>query len=100
MRRIAIIAACMAVAACGGRLPPPEPIIRTVEVMVPVDDPACAREAVERLGEAPAYPDTTEAIRSAGDLFERIKLILAAREIRIAREAALADALKACAATR
>lgn len=97
MKRITIIAACMAVAACGGRVPPPEPIIRTVEIKVPVDDPKCAREAVERLGEAPAYPDTGEAIRSAADLFERVKLLLAARELRIAREVALANALKACA---
>lgn len=98
MKRIAIIAACLALAACGTtRIERPEPIIRTVEVKVPVDDPACAREAVERLGAAPVYPDTGEAIRSAADLFERVKLLLAARELRIAREAALADALKACA---
>lgn len=92
-----LIIAAILLTGCGGRLPPPEPIIRTVEIKVPVDDPACAREAVARLGGAPAYPDTGEAIRSAADLFERVKLLLAARELRIAREAALADALKACA---
>jgi predicted small secreted protein len=98
MKRIAILAACLALAACGTtRIERPEPIIRTVEVKVPVDDPACAREAVARLGEAPAYPDTPEAIRAAPNLFERVKLLLAGRELRIAREAALADALTACA---
>lgn len=75
----------------------PEPIIKIQEVKVPVDDPACAREAVARLGDAPAYPDTPEALRAAPNLFERVKLLLAGRELRIAREAAVADALKACA---
>lgn len=100
MKRIAILAACLALAACGTtRIERPEPIIRTVEVKVPVDDPACAREAVARLGEAPAYPDTPEALRAAPNLFERVKLLLAGRELRIAREAALKDALEACASS-
>lgn len=93
MRWMVAIAA-LALAGCAHT---PEPEIRTVEVKVPVDDPACAREAVARLGEAPAYPDTPEAIRAAPNLFERVKLLLAGRELRIAREAALKDALEACA---
>lgn len=95
MRWMVAIAA-LALAGCAHT---PEPEIRTVEVKVPVDDPACAREAVARLGEAPAYPDTPEAIRAAPNLFERVKLLLAGRELRIAREAALADALTACASS-
>lgn len=95
MRRMVAIAA-LALAGCAHS---PEPEIRTVEVKVPVDDPACAREAVARLGAAPAYPDTPEAIRAAPNLFERVKLILAGRELRIAREAALKDALEACASS-
>lgn len=96
--RIFAIALCMVLAACSttGRAPP-EPIIRTVEIKVPVDDPACARAAVESLGAAPAYPDTPEAIQAAPNLFERVKLLLAGRAMRKAREEALADALKACA---
>lgn len=92
MRFMAILAA-LALTGCARTV---EPEIRTIEVKVPVDDPACAREAVDRLGAAPAYPDTPEAILTASNIFERVKLILAARELRIAREAALADALKAC----
>ena len=92
MRWMVAIAA-LALAGCAHT---PEPEIRTVEVKVPVDDPACAREAVARLGEAPAYPDTPEAIRAAPNLFERVKLLLAGRELRIAREAALKGALEAC----
>lgn len=92
------LAVCLAFAlsACAGGARP-EPIIRTVEVRVPVDDPACARAAVERLGEAPAYPDTSAALTAAADLFERVKLLLAGRELRSAREVALGDAIKACA---
>lgn len=93
MRWMVAIAA-LALAGCAHT---PEAEIRTVEVKVPVDDPACAREAVARLGAAPAYPDTPEAIRAALNLFERVKLLLAGRELRIAREAALKDALEACA---
>lgn len=95
MRWMVAIAA-LALAGCAHT---PEPEIRTVEVKVPVDDPACAREAVARLGEAPAYPDTPEALRAAPNLFERVKLILAGRELRIAREAALKDALEVCASS-
>lgn len=74
-----------------------EPEIRTVEVRVPIDDPACARAALERLGGAAAYPDTPTAIAGAGDIFERVKLLLAGRALRDAREAALSAALEACA---
>ena len=92
--RLIITMAALALAGCAHIV---EPEIRTVEVKVPVDDPACARDAVARLGDAPAYPDTPDAILTASNIFERVKLLLAARELRIAREAALADALKACA---
>lgn len=96
MKLIATITAALALAACT-HTAPPEPIIRTVEVQVPVDDPACAREAVARLMPAPAYPDTDEALRAAPNLFERVKLMLAGRELRGAREIAITDALEACA---
>lgn len=98
MRRIAILMGAMALAACTADGVPPEPIIRTVEVIVPVDDPACPREALARLGEEAAYPDTAEALREAADLFERVQLLLAGRSLRVPREAALTGALKACAA--
>jgi len=93
MRWIAILA--LMLAGCAARTPEPE--IRTVEIKVPVDDPACARAAIKRLGPAPDYPDTPEAIRAAGGLFERVQLLLAARVMRIAREAAITRALEACA---
>jgi len=92
------IAAAFALAGCATtQAPPPEPIVRMVEVKVPVDDPACPRAAVAELGTAPAYPDTDGALRMAADLFERVKLLLAGRELREAREAALIGALAECA---
>lgn len=97
MTRLALLA-CLALAACAhGPTVPPEPVIRTVEVRVPVDDPACAREAVAELGGSPAYPDTDVALAAAPNLYERVKLLLAGKVLRIAREAQLTGALTACA---
>lgn len=103
MRRICIpasfasLAFALALAGCStAHLPPPEPIIRTVEVQVPVDNPECPRKALAELGN-PAYPDTDDALRMAADLFERVKLLLAGRELREAREAVVIGALAECA---
>jgi hypothetical protein len=73
---------------------PPEPIIRTVEVKVPVVQPC---PALQQLGPAPVYPDSDAAIAAAGDIFEQVKLILAGRALRIAREIATLNAMEACA---
>lgn len=92
-----ILVAMLSLAACSTtQAPPPEPIIRVVEVKVPVDDPACARKLMSELG-AVAYPDTDEAIQAAANLFERVKLLLAGRELREAREAVTMGALAECA---
>lgn len=74
----------------------PEPVVRTVEVRVPYDDPRCVREALARLGAAPSYPDTDAALRSAETVFRGVQLLQAGRLLRIAREAALTAALEAC----
>ena len=42
------------------------------------------------------FSDTPDALRAAPNIFERVKLLLAAREMRMAREAALIVALEAC----
>jgi len=93
--RLVMAMAALLLAGCAGQTP--EPVIRTVEILTPVDDPACARSALAAIGPAPVYPDNPEAIRAASNIFERVQLILAARELRRAREAALEAALKACA---
>lgn len=97
MMRAVVILAALSLTACGGQQSRPEPVIKVVEVKVPVDDPACAREAVAELGEAPVYPDDATGLKAAADLFERVKLLLAARELRTVREAQLHGALIACA---
>jgi len=90
---IIIMILILLLGACGGRLPDPEPIIKTVEVKVPVTVPC---PALESLGQPPAYPDTRQAIEAAPNLLERVKLVMAGRELRAARERALNAALEAC----
>lgn len=76
----------------------PEPVIQIHEVQVPVDDPACAREAEASLVDNPPdYPDTDQALREAPNLFERVKLLLAGRALRMEHEATLSAAIRACA---
>lgn len=71
----------------------PEPIIRTVEVKVPVVQPCPALEA---LGPSPAYPDSDAALAAAPNLYERVKLLLAGRVLRITREGNVAAIVQAC----
>lgn len=94
MKRIlAAAAACLLLAGCGATaaLPPPEPRIVTVEIPVPT--PVQCRP---NIGPEPVYPDTDAAIAAAPDLFERVKLIVAGRLMRIAREVELNAALREC----
>jgi len=65
-------------------------VIRTVSIPVPVP---CR----PKIGPPPDYPDTDAKIEAAPDLFEKTKLIVAGRLIRVAREAELEAVLKACA---
>lgn len=83
--------ACSPVWACA-RPPAPDPIVRTVEVAVPIATPC--RVSV---GPAPAYADSADALRQAADIFEAMKLRAAGRAQRQAREAVLQAALDGCA---
>lgn len=92
MKRLVLIAAVSLLAAC--QTTPtarPEPIIRTVEVQVPVQVSCPAAEPP-----AVAYPDTRSAIRSAPNIAERARLYAAGRPLREATEAELRAALRAC----
>lgn len=92
-----LLAPLLAIAGCSTPQQP-EPVIRTVEVRIPFDDPACARAARDRLAaERPNYPDSDEALRRAANAFEGAQLLLAGRLLRIAREASLVAAIEACA---
>lgn len=94
--RPALLAPLLTIAGCSTPQPP-EPVVRTVEVRVPYDDPACAREALTRLRTPPDYPDSDEARARAADVFAGTKLLVAGRLLRIAREAALLGAIETCA---
>lgn len=91
--RLILFTLAFALAACGGERPPIEPIVRTVRVEVPVAVPCAAK-----VGARPDYPDGDDAVRAAPDLLERVKLLLAGREMRRAREAELEAALGGCGA--
>lgn len=92
MRASMLIVLTSMLAACGGG-ERPEPRIEVREVRVPVPVPC---QAAQRLGPAPTYPDTNEAVRSAPTIFEQVQLLLAGRALRIARGESLEEAVQAC----
>lgn len=89
MTRLAILAAALVLTGCATTAPEPRIETRIVEVPVAV---SCRVE----IGPDPVYPDSDEALRAAPNTFERVKLLVAGRLLRIAREAELKAALKAC----
>jgi hypothetical protein len=69
-----------------------EPVIRTIEVKVPV-----AVDCVPvALSDTPSYPDTDAALRAATDAAERYRLVAAGRLLRDARLGELEPIIKAC----
>ncbi len=77
--------------ACASAPPVDGPVkVQTVDIPVPAP---CA----PNLGREPAYPDTDQALAAAPDLFIQVKLLLAGRTLRIARDAQKTAALAACA---
>jgi hypothetical protein len=79
----------LALAACATTPPAPQIVTKTVQVAVPVNcKPA--------IGPAPAYPDTDAALKAAPDVYQRVRLLVAGRLERIAREAELTAGLSAC----
>lgn len=87
--RLPLILAAVFLTACAST--PPRTIITTVPVNV-----AVPVRCNPMIGPQPMYPDTTDALRSAPDIFERVKLILAGRDLRDAREIELSKALAGC----
>lgn len=87
MKRFALLA-LLALAACNTTQPRVE--IRTVEVKVPVPV-ACVIDVAD-----PIYSDSNEALTTAPDLFERVKLLLAGREERDAHDAVERAARSGC----
>lgn len=94
MKRFAILSMILALSACAATpAERPEPIIRTVEVKVPVVQPCPALEA---LGPSPEYPDSDAALTAAPNLYERVKLLIAGRLLRMTREANMSAIVQAC----
>ncbi len=83
-----VVATCSLLAACATAS---EPRVITKEVSVPVMV-KCAADP----GPRPAYVDTPDALKSAADLFEKVKLLLAGRSQRMGREAELEAANAGC----
>jgi hypothetical protein len=90
--RVVILALLLAGCATT-KAPPPEPVIVTKEVLVPVQVPCAALKA---LGAEPVYPDSDAALKAASSLFERTKLLLQGRLLRTARLAEYAVAKASC----
>jgi hypothetical protein len=82
------IVAALALAACAS---PGEPKVTVREVQVPV-----AVKCASDPGPQPAYADSDSALKAAPDLYERVKLLVAGRLQRIAREAELIAANSGC----
>lgn len=83
-----LLASCNTV---GKPKPVAEPIVVVQEVRVPVAVP-CDPD----IGPDPAYLDSDAALAAAGDLFDRVKLLLAGRGQRIGRDAVKTAALDEC----
>lgn len=90
MKAVAAIAACALLSACQSTVPA-EPRIEIQTVKVPV-----ATSCKPNLGPDPVYPDTDAALQAAPNLFEKAKLVMAGRLLRIQREIELRAALAAC----
>jgi hypothetical protein len=82
------VAAALVLSACASARDV-APSVRIVKVPVPI---RCQSD----LGPEPTWPDTDQALRSAPDLFARVRLLAAGRLLRIARHRELSAALDAC----
>lgn len=58
------------------------PVVKTVQVKVPVTVPC---KALDQLGVEPFYPDTNKALQAAADIFEQVRLLMAGRTMRVQR---------------
>lgn len=92
MKAPCIAVACLTCAACATA---PSAGESTREVSVPV---AVTCQPALKAKREP--PDTDEALRSAPDLFTRVKLLVAGRLERISRERELEAALRGCTETQ
>lgn len=92
--RLVYLTLCAACQGCATtQSPPPEPIIRTVEIKVATPVPC---KALEKLGPEPTYPDTDAAIAEAKTPGALAKLYVNGRVMRIQRLAEYSIAKASC----
>lgn len=93
-RLLLVCSAVLLLAGCAGTSNvSPEPIITTKDVNKPVAT-SCVPPSVD---DPPAYPDTSEALQAAAGTLDRfIQLLLAGRDLRIARSAETEPVIKGC----
>lgn len=91
IRALPIIAAIIliSVAFCGCATTPGPIQTQTVNVPVPV-------HCKPNLSPTPTFPDTSDALKAATDIFEQTKLLLAGRDLRSARIVELEAAVRGC----
>lgn len=87
--RTLVVLVCIALSACATA--PAAPRVVTKEVLIEKSVPCKIQPPTE-----PEWPDTDAAILAAPNVFERGKLFVAGRLLRIAYEAELRAALSAC----
>lgn len=92
MKALALVLLPFALAACNTTKDAGQPVVETVEVLVPVPQPCVPKE----LGPPPAYVDTDEALVGAKDGAERYRLIYAGRLQRIGRLGEVEPVVKSC----
>lgn len=89
-----LLALALPLAACGGKVKStPEPVVETVEVVVPGEPAPCVPNT---LGPRPDYPDSDSALAAAIDAAERYALLWAGRDLRMAREEELETVIDGC----
>lgn len=94
LRWIAVPLLGIVLVACGttGQPPKPQPVIKTVEVLVPV-----AKSCVPKnLAAPPVYVDSDEALKAAKGPAERYLLMAAGRLQRIARLGEVEPTIEIC----
>ncbi len=91
-KSIITVLSVAALTACAHTTPSPEPVVRTVTVNVPV----AVTCVPAQLAAAPDYPDTAAKLKAAQDAAERYQLVVAGRELRIARLGELEPVVAGC----
>lgn len=92
MKRFIILALAGAMLAGCATTTPTEPVVRTVEVKIPVPVSCVPKE----LSPEPAYVDTDAALKSAAGPEDRFQLLAAGRIQRKQRSAETEPVLRAC----